>query len=174
MDNTMILAIGNAGGNIVDVFRRDTKHIGLKDARYVFADCDEGDLKRHGSEGAIILLEHTNESFPERVFKDAGRLVIVAGLGSKTGTRFAKLAAQAAIDAGVGKVAVIATTPFIFEGENRVKAAVEAADSLAAINRLNVSVFNNEELMSKYPDLNFFNAFETADKEIGGIISNLK
>ena len=102
------------------------------------------------------------------------RFRIVAGLGGKTGTRFAKLAAQAAIDAGVGKVAVIATTPFIFEGENRVKAAVEVADSLAAINGLNVSVFNNEELMSKYPDLNFFNAFETADKEIGGFISTLK
>lgn len=45
--NTMILAIGNAGGNIVESIRRDTKHAGLKDARYVFADCNVEDLKKN-------------------------------------------------------------------------------------------------------------------------------
>lgn len=163
---TILLAIGNAGSNIVESVRRDTKHDGLKNARYVFADCDESDLKKHESKGTIILLEHTNKSFPEHIFEDVEKLVIVAGLGGKTGTKFTELAAQAAIDAGVGKVAVIATTPFIFEGENRVKAAFEAASSLATIKGLSVSVFNNEELMSKYPELNFFNAFQTSDKEI--------
>lgn len=163
---TILLAIGNAGGNITEAVRRNTKHDGLKNARYVFADCDESDLKKHDSESDIVLLAHTNESFPKHVFKDADRVMIVTGLGGKTGTKFTELAARAAIDAGVGSVAVVATTPFLFEGENRVKTAVMASGRLAVIKGLNISVFNNEELMSKYPELNFFNAFQTSDKEI--------
>lgn len=168
----MILAIGNAGGNIVESIRRDAKHTALKDARYVFADCDESDLKKHESEGTIILLEHTNESFPKHIFDDVEKLVIVAGLGGKTGTKFTELAARAAIDAGVGSVAVVATAHFLFEGENRVKAAVIATSGLTDIRGLSVSVFNNEELMSKYPDLSFLNAFQTSDNEIMQVVES--
>ena len=34
-------------------------------------------------------------------------------------------------------------------------------------------VFNNEDLMNKYLDLNFFNAFEAADLEMMDIAANL-
>lgn len=101
-------------------------------------------------------------------------ILVVVGLGGQTGTKFVKLAATAAKDAGVEDIKVVATIPFIFEGEDKVQYAVSAAQRLSAIGGLKLSVFNNDELMTKYPDLNFFNAFETADKEIGDIISKLK
>lgn len=82
-------------------------------------------------------------------------------------------AATAAKDAGVDDIKVVATIPFVFEGDNRLQYAVSAAQRLSAISGLKLSVFNNEELMTKYSDLNFFNAFEAVDKEISDIIANL-
>lgn len=171
----MILAIGNAGGNIVEAIRRETKHAEMKKTQYVFADCNEDDLRKREAAGEnIVLLDICSDSFPVDVFKDATKLIIVVGLGGQTGTKFVKLAATAAKDAGVEDIKVVATIPFIFEGEDKVQYAVSAAQRLSAIGGLKLSVFNNDELMTKYPDLNFFNAFETADKEIGDIISKLK
>lgn len=96
--------------------------------------------------------------------------MIVSGLGGKTATKFTELAAIAAKDAGVDSVNVVATIPFIFEGDNRVRLATSAAQRLTEIAGVNVTVFNNEDLTAKYPDLNFLNAFELADKEIMQII----
>ena len=40
---SMLLAIGNAGGNIVETIRKESENTALKEIRYVFADCDEND-----------------------------------------------------------------------------------------------------------------------------------
>ena len=130
--------------------------------------------KREAAGEKIALLDTCSDSFPADVFKDAAKLIIVVGLGGQTGTKFVELAATAAKDAGVEDIKVVATIPFIFEGEDKLQYAVSAAQRLSAISGLKLSVFNNDELMTKYPDLNFFNAFEAADKEIGDIISKLK
>lgn len=164
---TMLLAIGNAGGNILETIHRETKHVALKDARYVFADCDATDLSKHDADGcSITLLDAGSETFPTDIFACVDKLTIVSGMGGKTGTKFTELAATAAKESGIDSVKVVATLPFIFEGENRIKLAVSAARRLAEIGGVNVTVFNNEDLPAKYPDLNFFNAFELADKEI--------
>lgn len=84
-----------------------------------------------------------------------------------------ELAAIAAKDSGIDNVIVVATIPFVFEGDNRLQYAVSAAQRLSAIDGLKLSVFNNEDLMTKYSNLNFFNAFGAADKEISDIIANL-
>lgn len=174
MGPTLILAIGNAGGNIVKAIGQETKLSELKNVWYVFADCNEDDLRKHEATGVnTVLFESGSDSFPVDVFKDATKLIIVVGLGGQTGTKFVELAAIAAKDAGVEDIKVVATIPFIFEGEDKLQYAVSAAQRLSAIGGLKLSVFNNDELMTKYPDLNFFNAFETADKEIGNIISKL-
>lgn len=171
MDKVMILAIGNAGGNIVEAIRRETKHADMKKAQYVFADCNEDDLKkREAVGGKIVLLDSCCDSFPVNIIKDAAKLIIVVGLGGQTGTKFVELAAIAAKDYGIDNVIVVATIPFIFEGDNRIQYAVSAAQRLSTIEGLKLSVFNNEELMTKYSDLNFFNAFETVDKEFVDII----
>lgn len=169
----MLLAIGNAGGNILETIRRETKHTGLKDARYVFADCDANDLDKHNAiECATILLDSESELFPTDIFVGIEKLVIVSGLGGKTATKFAELAVNAAKDAGVDCVNVVATIPFIFEGENRVKLATSAAKRLTEIGGVNITIFNNEDQLAKYSNLNFFNAFGAADKEIMQIIEN--
>lgn len=122
----------------------------------------------------IVLLDTCSDSFPADVFKDAAKLIIVVGLGGHTGTKFVELAAIAAKEAGVDEINVVVTIPFIFEGDNRLQYAVSATQRLSTITGLQLSVFNNEELMMKYPDLNFFNAFEAADNEMRDIISELK
>lgn len=171
---SMILAIGNAGGNIVEAISRDSKLGEQNNVQYVFADCNDDDLKKREAVGVkIILLDSCSDSFSADVFKDVSELIIVAGLGGQTGTKFAGLAAIAAKDYGIDNVIVVATTPFVFEGDIRLQYAVSATQRLSAIDGLKLSVFNNEELMTKYSDLNFFNAFEAADKEISDIIANL-
>lgn len=174
MNNILILAIGNAGGNIIDAIRGETKHGELRNAMFVFADSNEEDLEKREAAGVkIVHLDPYSDSFPADVFKDVAKLIIVVGLGGKTGTKFAKPAAIAAKEAGVEDIKVVATIPFIFEGDNRLQYAVSAAQRLSAVNGLKLSVFNNQELTMKYPELNFFNAFEAVDKEIINIISTL-
>lgn len=170
----MLLAIGNAGGNILRAIRRETKSAALKEAQYVFADCNEDDLSRDETESCpAILLDFCNGSFPTDIFTGVEKLVIVSGLGGKTATKFTESAAFAAKEAGVDDVNVVVTIPFIFEGDNRVRLATSAAQRLAEIGGVNVSVINNEDLTAKYPDLNFFNCFKLADKEILQIIEKL-
>lgn len=94
----------------------------------------------------------------------------MSGLGGKTATKFTELVAIAANGSAVKSINVVATIPFHVEGENRISYASLAAQSLSELEDVKTEVFNNEDLMSKYPDLNFFNAFETADKEIMHII----
>lgn len=172
--NTMILAIGNAGGNIVEALRRDTKRAGLKDARYVFADCDVEDLKKHvTSECHIIPLDSDQTEFPNVDFKGIDKLFIVAGLGGITGTTFTELAASGAVSAGVKTVAVIATLPFCLEGEKRLNYAVSAARRINDIQNVRIFCLNNEDLHIKYPDLNFFKTFAMADKEVSDLLEQL-
>lgn len=173
--NTTILAIGNAGGNIAESIHRETKHTELKSTLYIFADCDEEDLKKHASGGKqTIHLTSGNDVFPENVFQNVRELIIIAGLGGKTGTKFTELAVKAAKDTGVDIIKVVTTIPFTFEGENHVNRAVMAAQRLSDIDGVSSIVFNNEELLIKYPDINIFNAFEAADNEIMRIIENLE
>ena len=171
---SMILAIGNAGGNIVEAISRDSRLSEQNNVQYVFADCNDDDLKKREAVGVkIVLLDSCSESFPADVFKDVSKLIIIAGLGGQTGTKYVELAAIAAKDSGIDNVIVVATIPFVFEGDNRLQYAVSAAQRLSAIDGLKLSVFNNEDLMTKYSNLNFFNAFGAADKEISDIIANL-
>lgn len=171
---TMNLAIGNAGGNIIDTIRREAKNTDLKVPKYVYADCDEQDLHRHNTDNSqSILLNYNNEAFPAEIFDGIANLVIVAGLGGKTATKFAELAAVVAKKSGVKYVNVIAAIPFQFEGMDKISFATSAAQRLSELKDVKTILFNNEDLMNKYPDLNFFNAFDAADLEMMHIAANL-
>lgn len=172
---TMILAIGNAGGNIVETIHREYKLSELKkDVRYLFVDCNWNDLrKREIGDAQVFLLDSKNDSFPADIFNDVKKLIIISGLGGKTGTKYTELTAGMAKGAGVESVTVIATLPFIFEGVDRLKIAGSVVKKLCNIKGLNLLVLNNEDLIAKYSDLDFFNAFKQADKEMGAIASKL-
>ena len=132
----------------------------------IYTDTTQTPVNQHFSR---MRMRH----FLLRSSRGGENLVIVAGLGGKTATKFTALAATAAKDSGVKSVNVVATVPFHFEGENRISSAALAAQRLSELEEVKTVVFNNDDLMSKYPNLNFFNAFETADKEIMHIIENL-
>lgn len=171
---TMLLAIGNAGGNIVETIRKESKNVALKKTQYVFADCDESDLKKREAENCkLIHLNTDKDGFSGGIFDGIEKLLIVAGLGGKTGTKYAELAAKSAIDAGIASINVIATLPFVFEGDNRINLATTAARRITDVNGVKVTIFNNEELLAKYPDLNLFNAFDAMDKEIMQIVEDI-
>lgn len=126
--NMMILSIGNAGGNIIDTLCREAKSTGLKASRYVYGDRDERDLHGHNAENSqSILLNYDNEVFPTEIFHGIEELVIVAGLGGKTATKFTELAAATAKDTGVQAINVVATIPFHFEGHDKISYAILAA-----------------------------------------------
>ena len=170
----MLLAIGNAGGNIIDTMRQKTGNAELKDAEYVLVDCEESDLSKHPSgDCKSILLDYNSDEFPVEIFDGIEKLVIVAGLGGKTATKYAELAATTAKVADVRSINAVVTLPFHFEGEERIGTATFVAKSLSELRDVKTIVFNNEDLMNKYPELNFFNAFETADLEIMHIVENL-
>ncbi len=163
----MILAIGNAGGNIVETIRKQTEHAILKEAKYIFADCDESDLKKHEADDSqMILLDAEKYELPGGIFDEIEKLVIIAGLGGKTGTKFTELAVKSAKESGVKIVVAITTLPFAFEGGKRLDRSVSAAKRIMDIPDVNTFCLNNDELHKRYPDLNFLNAFNAADKEI--------
>ncbi|WP_301198414.1 hypothetical protein [Bacteroides acidifaciens] len=50
MNKTMLLAIGGAGCEILDVVRRNSKHQEIISAQYSFADSDEFNLKNYADD----------------------------------------------------------------------------------------------------------------------------
>lgn len=173
-NKTAVLAIGNAGGNILESICMQKKNTSLEEICYVFVDSDENDLCRHKVDSCKnILIDKVDEVFPNDILCGVEKLVIVAGLGGQTATKFTELAIKTAKDAGVNTINVVVTLQFIFEGEIRVKLAKEAVQRLSEIEDVEIVIFNTEDLIVKYPDLNFFNAFETVDKEIKQVIKNI-
>lgn len=171
MTRTMLLAIGNAGGNILGTICRETKSAALKDAQYIFADCNEEDLNNHGAvDSRLILLDADINEFPADPFDGIEKLIIVAGLGGKTGTTFAELAARCAREHDAEEVVVVTTLPFSFEGEKRLERSVAAVKRIQSIPGVRLFCLNNEELDKKYPNLNFLTAFKAADKEILNVL----
>lgn len=94
-------------------------------------------------------------------------------MGGITGTTFTELAASGAVSAGVKTVAVIATLPFILEGEKRLDRAVSAARRINDIQGVNIFCLKNEDLHIKYPDMDFFKTFAMADKEVSDLLEQL-
>ena len=170
---TMLLAIGNAGGNIVETICKESENVALKDSEYIFADCDEDDLNTHKTEEChTIKLDYEEKEFPCSIFKRVEKLFIVAGLGGITGTKFVELAIIAALNANVSSINVFVTIPFSFEGEAIINRAKSAEKKISSINGINTTTFHNDELSEKYADLYAFNAFEKADIEIMQIIED--
>lgn len=172
-NNTMLLAIGGAGGNVLDFIRRETNHNRLKEARYAFANCNENDLNNYLIDNSqLILLDSEQDEFPEDVFDGIEKLFIIAGLGGKTGTNYAELAASSARQHGVEEITVIAILPFNFEGEKRRERSLSAAKRIQSIHGVSLVCIDNEEIDKKYPNLNFLAAFGAAGKEIMKVLEN--
>ncbi|MBD5324815.1 MAG: hypothetical protein HDS02_08355 [Bacteroides sp.] len=174
-NKTMILAIGGAGGKVLDLMRRETSHNRLKETRYAFAKClyNEDDLNNHLTDNSQqILLDYDLDEFPEDVFEGIEKLVVVAGLGGRTGTKYPELAVISARQHGVKEIAVIATLPFNFEGEKRRERSVSAAKRIQSIHGVRLFCLDNEELSKRYGHDNIINLIVDANKEIMKVLEN--
>lgn len=165
MARTLILGIGSAGGNTAETIRRESEHPALISARYIFADVFE-----RGPHIPHLCLDPENEIFPASIFRGFDTVCIIAGLGGNTGTVFAGEAARRARAAGVAKVLVIATTPFRFEGEKRARRAIAAIDCLKEIEGVDAHTFDNDVLLEKHPEMEFYDAFNYADRNMMAIV----
>src|SRR5574343_150794 len=86
---------------------------------------------------------------------------ITAGMGGGTGTGASPIVAKAAHDMGILTVGIV-TIPFAFEGNMKIKQALEGVAALSEHVDA-ILVINNEKLKEIYPDLELSNAFAKAD-----------
>ena len=86
---------------------------------------------------------------------------ITAGMGGGTGTGASPIVAKTAHDMGILTVGIV-TIPFAFEGNVKIRQALEGVVALSEYVDA-ILVINNEKLKNIFPDLNLSNAFAKAD-----------
>jgi cell division protein FtsZ len=98
----------------------------------------------------------------QAILQDNTKMVfITAGMGGGTGTGASPVVAKAAHDLGILTVGIV-TIPFAFEGNLKIKQALEGVAALSEHVDA-ILVINNEKLKEIYPDLELSNAFAKAD-----------
>lgn len=164
MNNIMIFAIGGAGCNIAEAIKEKASDKRLRDASFVFLDTDAQHLSKfEGDNNRIIRLKDESNAIPVELFRKVGSLIIVAGLGGSTTHKYLPEAVKVASSASVSDISIIATTPFLFEGEDRITKATETVSIIQNLENVRINLINNEDLVKRFPELNFINAFELAD-----------
>lgn len=106
------------------------------------------------------------------LFQDKTEMVfITAGMGGGTGTGAAPVVAQIAKECGMLTIGIV-TVPFLFEGDKKIVKALEGAKEMKKhVDAL--LVINNENLITLYPDWNFFNAFGKADDTLANAAQSI-
>ncbi len=101
------------------------------------------------------------EDIREILASNTKMIFITAGMGGGTGTGAAPVIAKTAKEMGILTVAIV-TIPFRFEGQQRIKQAIEGIDELKQYVD-SLLVINNQKLREVYGDLKLAHAFEKAD-----------
>ncbi|MGQ1910936.1 cell division protein FtsZ [Marinifilum sp. RC60d5] len=116
-----------------------------------------GNKPERGRESAIESLDDINKVLSEKT----KMVFVTAGMGGGTGTGAAPVIAEAARDQDVLTVGIV-TIPFRFEGNKRIKQAIEGIENLEKhVDAL--LIINNEKLRLMYGDLKLSDAFAQAD-----------
>ncbi len=172
-----VIGVGGGGGNAVNHMYRQ----GITDVSFVVCNTDNQALKKSPVPTKIQLGADTTEGLgaggkPEvarraaeesiesiqELLKDNTKMVfITAGMGGGTGTGASPVVAKAAHDLGILTVGIV-TIPFAFEGNMKIRQALEGVASLSEHVDA-ILVINNEKLKQIYPDLELSNAFAKAD-----------
>ena len=164
-----VIGVGGGGGNAVNHMYRE----GIHDVTYVLCNTDKkalndspvpnhlqlgkdglgaGNRPERAKQAALESLDEIKQ-----MLDDGTRMVfITAGMGGGTGTGAAPIIAQCAKDAGILTVGIV-TIPFRFEGNNKIKQALDGVDEISKhVDALLV-------LRELYPELTLLNAFAKAD-----------
>lgn len=167
-----VIGVGGAGGNAVSRMvqeRQASEQDVFHGVLVMAANTDVQDLDRSGAEVKVQLGPNKTKGFGAGANPEVGReaaeesrveiannidgldmLFITAGMGGGTGTGAAPVIAEVAKSAGVLTVAVV-TTPFSFEGAQRIRVAREGLDRLRAQVDA-IVVIPNEKLVSLADD----------------------
>jgi cell division protein FtsZ len=174
--NIKIIGVGGAGGNAVNTMINNA----LGGVEFIAANTDIADLKKSkakirlqmGKESAKGLgtgaipekgQEAAEESKEEirSLLHDTDMIFITAGMGGGTGTGAAPVIASIAKEMGILTIAIV-TRPFMWEGKKRI---VNAEDGIKRL-RENIDtlmIIPNAKLEELYPDMDFVEAYQTAD-----------
>ena len=172
-----VIGVGGGGSNAVNYMYKQ----GIKDVNFVICNTDAqalanspvpvkiqlgttltegrgaGNKPERGKQSAIESIEDVT-----RLLEDNTKMVfITAGMGGGTGTGAAPVIAKAAKDMGILTVGIV-TIPFQFEGEVRIKQAIDGITEMEK-NVDSLLIINNERLREMYGDLKVSNAFSKAD-----------
>ncbi len=171
------IGVGGGGNNAVDHMYKQ----GIEDVSFVVCNTDLQALKKSPVKKQVLLgpnvtfglgagndpvkaCKAAEESAADinALFDDDTKMVfITAGMGGGTGTGAGPVVARLAKERGLLTIGIV-TIPFLFEGEKKIKKALDGADEMAKyVDAL--LVINNERLTEIYPDLDFINAFRKAD-----------
>lgn len=178
-DTTIIkvIGVGGGGGNAVNHMYRQ----GISNVSFVVCNTDNQALIKSPVPMKIQLGSNTTEGLgaggnPEvakkaaeesleriqSMLQDNTKMVfITAGMGGGTGTGASPVVAKAAHDMGILTVGIV-TIPFAFEGNLKIRQALEGVAALSEHVDA-ILVINNEKLKEIYPDLELSNAFAKAD-----------
>ena len=172
-----VIGVGGGGGNAVNHMYRQ----GITDVSFVVCNTDNQALVKSpvpikiqlgadtteglGAGGNPEVAKRAAEESIEKIkelLKDNTKMVfITAGMGGGTGTGASPVVAKAAHDLGILTVAIV-TIPFAFEGNLKIRQALEGVAALSEHVDA-ILVINNEKLKEIYPDLELSNAFAKAD-----------
>jgi len=172
-----VIGVGGGGGNAVNHMYRQ----GITDVSFVVCNTDNQALRKSPVTIKIQLGADTTEGLGaggkpqvarkaaeesieqiQELLKDNTKMVfITAGMGGGTGTGASPVVAKAAHDMGILTVGIV-TIPFAFEGNMKIRQALEGVAALSEHVDA-ILVINNEKLKQIYPDLELSNAFAKAD-----------
>ncbi|HNZ62416.1 MAG TPA: cell division protein FtsZ [Paludibacteraceae bacterium] len=172
-----VIGVGGGGGNAVNHMYRQ----GITDVSFVVCNTDNQALVKSPVPLKIQLGANTTSGLgaggkPEvarqaaeesidkiqNILQDNTKMVfITAGMGGGTGTGASPVIAKAAHDMGILTVGIV-TIPFAFEGNLKIRQALEGVAALSEHVDA-ILVINNEKLKEIYPDLELSNAFAKAD-----------
>lgn len=176
--SSIIKAIGVGGGGINAV---NQMFFHIKDINYVVLDSDSQQLTQSPVPNRVLLRSDTtrrsaaeeSESEIAALFDDDTKMVIiVAGLGGETGTDVAPVVARIAREKEVTLTVGIVTTPFQFEGTERIQMALAGIEEM----RKHVDslfIIDNQCLAEIYNDLDQSNAFAKSYETLATVARSL-
>jgi cell division protein FtsZ len=106
------------------------------------------------------------------VLTGADMVFITAGMGGGTGTGAAPVVAQLAKEMGILTVAVV-TKPFPFEGRRRMQVALKGIEELSQHVDSLITIPNEKLLTVLGREVNFLNAFRTANDVLLGAVQGI-
>jgi cell division protein FtsZ len=183
-----VIGVGGAGSNAVNFMFTEQK---LPYVDYIVCNTDlqalENSMVPHkiqigkeltdglgaGSKpetGKKAVLENLDEL--EKKLKDQTKMLfITAGMGGGTGTGAAPEIAKLAHNLGILTVAVV-TTPFKYEGPQRLKSAAKGIEELRKYVD-SLLIVDNEKLINVYGDLPYKEAFNKSDEVLAKAVESV-